>query len=175
MSSPEKTLHGPAGLARALAIAGSAHSQQLDSIGAPYMGHINRVMAYAESFRVLLDPTLDRYTVASAAALHDVVEDANVTLENLAEAGLDLVVVAAVERLTHRRHAPRAQYLSHLAADPVARMVKLGDTWDNADPVRLSQISDPARRERLQRKYQDAFVLLHGVSLPGAASRFAQR
>lgn len=166
------SLHGPHSVAFALSVASFAHAGQVDALGAPYLGHVNRVMAYAESFRALLDPAADRFAVASVAALHDVVEDSDVTLGDLRRAGLSLSVVDSVSLLTHRPHVPRQEYLEGLLSDPLARLVKLGDTWDNADPVRLAQVPDPGRRARLERKYRDAFVLLGGVDLPGSSPRF---
>lgn len=175
MSVPSGVLSGPHALAFAVGVAGRVHARQLDAVGAPYMGHVNRVMAYAELFRGLLDLHLDRFSVAVVAALHDVVEDSDMTLGQLAASGLASDLVSSLDLLTHRRNAPRREYLAAIVADPLARVVKLADTWDNADPRRLSQVGDPVRRSRLEGKYRDAFAVLQGVPLPGSAPRFFSR
>ena len=157
-------LSGVVLLASSLRVASHAHSGQLDALGAPYMGHVNRVMAYAEGFRARHFPQLDRFSVAAAAALHDVVEDSPITLEVLRAEGFPDGVLDAVRLLTHEAHVPRVEYLSSIAQVPLALVVKLGDTWDNADPVRLGRVAsvDAARGVRLVAKYESAWRLLDG-------------
>jgi (p)ppGpp synthase/HD superfamily hydrolase len=101
----------------------------------------------------------DRYDVEAVAWLHDVLEDTQVTFAELRIAGLNQSVCQAVALLTHRGE-PRAEYLSRIAANPLARLVKIADTLDNTDPVRRAAIPDAARRERLGRKYDGQLQLL---------------
>ena len=78
-------------LERAIALAARAHEGQTDKAGAPYILH---------PLRVLLAQTTD--PARMVAALHDVVEDCGITLDDLrAEGSAEEVVqgVAAVTRL----------------------------------------------------------------------------
>lgn len=165
-------LPGPLIAQRALQIASAAHAGQRDATGAPYFGHVNRVTAYAEMFRIQAAPTLDRFDVAATAILHDVLEDSTVTGSMLAEQGIPERVVVAVSALTHTPHEPRATYLDRVRRDPLALVVKWADTWDNADPHRLARVTDPERRARLAAKYANAFRVLEGPALTGAAPRW---
>ena len=116
----------------ALAIATAAHAAHVDKAGQPYLGHPVRVAAGAVE---LAEPVgLDLDVVEAVALLHDVVEDSDVTLDDLAAAGLPPAVVGPVGLLTRAKDAPRGPYLEAIASDPVALVVKLADTLDNTDP-----------------------------------------
>lgn len=159
---PTTELHGVHLLAAATALAGDVHAHQRDALGAPYLGHVNRVAAYAEGFRVRYAPELDRFAVAATAALHDVLEDSDLTAEDLHARGFPADVIEAVTLLTHVPHTPRREYLEAIAAVALARIVKLADTWDNVDPVRLRAVAvnDPERARRLTGKYAEALEIL---------------
>ena len=60
-------------LARAFAIATRAHHAQTDKAGAPYLGHPVRVSA-----------AVDELDAKVVGLLHDVVEDSEITLDDLA-------------------------------------------------------------------------------------------
>jgi (p)ppGpp synthase/HD superfamily hydrolase len=77
----------------------------------------------------------------AAAALHDVVEDTNTTLVDLREEGFPEEVLAAVALLTHdKRKVPYRKYVERIAANPVARKVKLADLEDNLNVLRLRKL-----------------------------------
>jgi (p)ppGpp synthase/HD superfamily hydrolase len=152
-------LEGPHMTSRARLIASLAHHGQTDAIGAPYWGHLARVASYAETIRGRMTVPMDRYDVEAAAWLHDVLEDTPVTFDELRIAGMNPSVCQAVALLTHRGQ-PRTEYLSRIAAHPLARLVKIADTLDNTDPVRRASIPDAARRDRLGRKYDGQLQLL---------------
>jgi (p)ppGpp synthase/HD superfamily hydrolase len=66
-----------------------------------------------------------------AAVLHDVVEDTDVELRDLVEAGFRDDVVAAVDSLTHRPQESYDDYIERLALNDVARRVKIIDLREN--------------------------------------------
>lgn len=138
----------PAQVPLARSIAEKAHAGQLDKIGEPYVGHPQHV---AEA---LTDP-IEQAT----AWLHDVIEDCGVTAEDLLEQGVDPDVVAAVEVLTRRPDVPFDRYYARIAADPIARPVKLADIADNLQPWRTARL-DPGTRQRLEEKYASALLAL---------------
>jgi (p)ppGpp synthase/HD superfamily hydrolase len=105
---------------KALQIAAKAHEGQRDKEGLPYILHPLRVMA-----------TVTGEDAQIVAVLHDVIEDTAVTADDLRAAGFSPAVVAAVERVTHRKGQPYADYVVGCKSDDVARRVKLADLTDN--------------------------------------------
>lgn len=132
----------------ALDLARRAHEGQLDKAGRPYIEHPARVMARLEG-------PYERM----AAALHDVLEDTDVTAADLRAAGCPEPVIAAVDALTKRPGEPLEESMRRAAADPIARRVKLADIADNADPARLALLA-PETAARLRRKYTESARLL---------------
>jgi (p)ppGpp synthase/HD superfamily hydrolase len=110
----------------AIALATEAHRGQTRPDGTAYILHPLRVMLS------LLDE-LDQV----AAALHDVVEDTAITLDDLRERGYDAEVVEAVDRLTRREGESYEDFVERVAPHPRARRIKLADLADNMDVRRL--------------------------------------
>ena len=137
---------------RAEAIARAVHRGQVDKAGRPYAEHPARVAARLAG---------DDVTV-SVAWLHDVVEDTEMSLLELAEE-FPVEVVRAVDAMTRRAGESPERYYARVRADPLALRVKLADVADNSDPARLAGL-DTEVRERLTRKYEHArLVLMEGV------------
>jgi hypothetical protein len=105
---------------KALQIAARAHEGQRDKEGLPYILHPLRVLAAVAGEAAQI-----------VAVLHDVVEDTAVTADDLRAAGFAPAVVAAVERVTHRKGEPYADYVVGCKGDDIARRVKLADLADN--------------------------------------------
>lgn len=120
-------------LERAVAIAAAAHAGQVDKAGQPYILH---------PLRVMLRVTSEQERIA--AVLHDVVEDSEVSLQDLQGEGFQPDVIAAIEALTKRPGESRLQAAARAAADPIARQVKLADNAENMD---LSRIANPTARD----------------------------
>jgi GTP diphosphokinase / guanosine-3',5'-bis(diphosphate) 3'-diphosphatase len=137
-------------LERAISIA-TAHAGQKDKAGEPYILHPLKVM-------LRLNTEMER----CAAVLHDVVEDCNVTLEQLRDEGFDELVIQAVDALTKRSGETRIQAAFRATQVPIARAVKLADNTENMD---LSRISSPTERdfERLE-EYKAVRALLLGTN-----------
>lgn len=132
-------------------VASRAHAGQTDKAGRPYLDHARRVAA-----RVQTDTSAP--DAVAAAWLHDVVEDTAITLNRLRQLGFCDTVVEAVDALT-RRPGEGDEYYRRVAANDVARVVKLADLWDNTHPDRV-RLLDAADAERLRRKYEHAAKLL---------------
>ena len=130
-------------LERAIEISAHAHAGQIDKAGEPYILHPLRVMMGV--------PTRDEQIVA---VLHDIVEDTEITPEDLRAEGFSDRVVEAVVTLTKVKGQTYEQFIAGLAHHQLARVVKLADLKDNSD---ISRIPDPTDRdlERLE-KYRRA-------------------
>jgi (p)ppGpp synthase/HD superfamily hydrolase len=67
----------------------------------------------------------------ATAVLHDVVEDTEITLDNLRDAGYRPEIVDAIDALTHRSRDSYEKYIERVARNPVARRVKIVDLEEN--------------------------------------------
>ncbi len=94
-----------------------------------------------------------------AALLHDVIEDQPVDRQTLLSLGVPERVVELVELLTRRPNVSEEDYYARIGRDPTARMIKLADIADNADPRRLRRL-DADERARLMKKYANGRHLL---------------
>jgi (p)ppGpp synthase/HD superfamily hydrolase len=132
----------PFNVAAAITLAQRAHDGQLDKAGRPYIQHPLRVMrrVSGESGQM-------------AAVLHDVVEDTEVSLQDLRDAGCPEDVVVAVDALTKRPGETLEASLARVVANPLARVVKLADIADNTDPERTVLLPNDVRA-RLAEKYR---------------------
>lgn len=128
-------------------LACEVHRGQVDLAGAPYILHPLRVMCQMRTEAEQL-----------AAVLHDVVEDTEVTLEELALRGCPEDVLLAVAVLTHQPGESYTEYLERVVRCPLARRVKLKDLEDNMNLERLPEW----HQKDLERfaKYQRAWVRL---------------
>jgi (p)ppGpp synthase/HD superfamily hydrolase len=135
----------------AIQLARRAHEGQLDKAGRPYIAHPLRVMGHVKSEH-------ERMT----AVLHDVVEDTDVTLDDLAAAGCPPEVLAAVEAISKQPDEPQVDYLDRVLANPLALAVKRADIADNMSAERLGLLDQPTR-ERLRAKYEQALRQLDGA------------
>ncbi len=135
---------------RAINIAYKAHEGQLDRSGIPYIFH---PMHIAEQM------TTEETCIV--AILHDVVEDTDVTLDELKEAGFSENVINAINMLTHRDEVPYLDYVRALKDDPIASVVKLADLNHNSDRTRLTVITKKDEQRFI--KYQKAKEILQGI------------
>jgi len=106
----------------AIAHAARAHRGQVDKGGQPYILHVLRVM---------LRQTEE--TARIVAVLHDVLEDTPETLDGLSAAGYSEQICAALDCLTRREGEPYEEMIERVAANRLARQVKLADLADNLD------------------------------------------
>lgn len=90
--------------------------------------------------------------------LHDVVEDTDVTLDDIRIMGFDDEVVVAIGRMTHDPNVPYMEYVSRIKKNPISKVVKLADLYHNSDITRLNEVT--ARDEERLKKYAEAIRLL---------------
>jgi (p)ppGpp synthase/HD superfamily hydrolase len=130
----------------ALDLATSAHAGQVDKAGRPYIEHPRTVAALV---------AVHGEAAEMAALLHDVVEDTDVTLDDLRAAGYPDEVVSAVDSVTRRAGEAYIDMVCRAAADPIGRLVKLADNANNSDEARLAKLP-PEQARRLREKYAQA-------------------
>lgn len=129
-------------LEHAIAIAAGAHAGQVDKGGSPYILHALRVM--------LKVSTLEERIVA---VLHDVVEDCDISLEELREEGFSETVLSAIASVTRVDGETYEDFIARAAQNPIGRVVKLADLEENSDISRIAQPSwdDLERVEKYRR------------------------
>lgn len=132
---------------RALKLCFESHKEQVDKTGLPYVFH---------PFH--LAEQMDDEISTVCALLHDVVEDTDLTLADLAEMGFPTEVTEVLALLTHDPAVPYMDYVKEISTNPVATKVKIADLTHNSDLTRLDTVDDYAR-ERNQ-KYMEALRLL---------------
>jgi (p)ppGpp synthase/HD superfamily hydrolase len=133
---------------KAMSIATKAHEGQKDKAGAPYLLHVLRVMMRLEK--------MDKKIVA---LLHDVVEDSEITIEDLANEGFPKKILRAVELLTKTENKPYKDYIQAIKKNELAKAVKLADLKDNMNISRLNALTE---NDKLRiRKYKAAYKLLN--------------
>lgn len=133
---------------KAIRIMFAAHKEQLDKSGLPYVFHPWHV---AEQ--------MTDEASCTAALLHDVIEDTEVTAECLLSEGISPEVVEAVKLLTHPRGMDYFDYVRRLKANPIARAVKLADLRHNSDPTRTIPNATEHDKQRHE-KYAKAIAIL---------------
>ena len=98
---------------KAINIAYNAHMGQNDKFGIPYIFH---PMHLAES--------METEEECIVAILHDIVEDTDVTFENL-EKEFSSNVIEALKLLTHDKAVPYEEYILRIKENPIAKKSKI--------------------------------------------------
>lgn len=131
----------------ALAIAKKAHAGQVDKAGIDYIQHPLYVASQVKTEQE-----------KAVALLHDVIEDSDVTVDDLLVSGLSNEVVTAVQILTKKKGQNYQEYLEKVKSNNLARVVKLADLKHNSDLSRLKSVTD-TDYERVK-KYKNAINYL---------------
>ena len=131
----------------AMKLACEAHRGQRDKTGLPYILH---PFAVAEQ--------LETEDAVCAALLHDVMEDTDITAEQIRAVGMTEEVMEALLLLTHDPREPYMDYVSRIATNDLARRVKIADLRHKSDLGRLDVVTE--RDLARARKYARALELL---------------
>lgn len=135
---------------KALKLAYAAHQGQTDQSGIPYIFHPYH----------LAELMPDEITICTAL-LHDVVEDTDITIEDL-EKDFPKEVTEALSLLTRKKGTDYLEYIYSIRENHVARVVKLADVIHNLDETRIAcckDISDEKLKYRRE-KYKKARMIL---------------
>ena len=134
-------------LERATKLAEQYHKGQFDKGGQPYIEHPLRVMEGVE--------TIEEKVLA---VLHDVLEDCEVSREQLIKDGIPEEIVAKLEILCKIKNEGYFDYIDRIKTDKSTINVKLSDLKDNMNLNRLNSITE-ADRKRIE-KYRKAESIL---------------
>lgn len=93
--------------------------------------------------------------------MHGLLEDTDLTADDLLLAGAPATVVEAVVALTRAQGEDYDEFCRRAASNAIARAVKLADIADNADEGRL-QLLDLELADRLREKYRRAHQIVMG-------------
>jgi (p)ppGpp synthase/HD superfamily hydrolase len=137
----------------ALNFAFQRHRGQVDIHGLVYELHVLRVIAGLSRMGI------NRPEALAAAALHDVLEDCPVTLEEIVDR-FGPEVGRLVLLLTHKKDETYKAYIERVDTDRLARAIKLADLEDNS----LSWRQVPNGRK--QGLYASAIVRLQSGEWP---------
>ena len=96
------------------------------------------------------------------AVLHDVVEDSEWTLAQLATEGFPSTVITALDCLTRRSQESYEEFIDRVLTNPLATQVKRYDLEDNMALTRLAVLTDKdlERLQRYHRAYQKILAAL---------------
>ena len=134
-------------LNNAIKLAEKYHEGQVDKGGEPYIGHPLRVMEGVETSEEKV-----------LAVLHDVLEDCDVSAEQLIKEGIPKILVDKLKILRKGKDEDYFHYINRITNDKETINVKLSDLRDNMDLKRLKQITEKDI-ERLE-KYKKAKEIL---------------
>ena len=130
-------------LNKAIEIANRAHMGQVDKAGAPYILHPLRVMM-----------TRDNEIERICAVLHDVIEDSDVTFDDLREEGFSEQIIEVLNCITKRAGESYDNFIDRILGNETACRVKLADLCDN---MNISRIKNPTEKDKERiKKYRDA-------------------
>ena len=107
------------------------HKDQVDKAGMPYVLHPLHV---AENMKDEVSTTV--------ALLHDIVEDTDITFEQLSNLGFSQDVINALKCLTHESDVEYFDYIKEIAKNHVATLVKIADLEHNSDLSRLDRVTE---------------------------------
>lgn len=114
---------------KAMIIAYNAHKNQFDKAGVPYIYH-----------PIHLAEQMDTEKECIVALLHDVVEDTDITLDDL-EKEFPKELIEVLKLLTHDKSVDYMEYIKEIKKNDIAKKVKIADLIHNSDETRLEEIT----------------------------------
>lgn len=134
---------------KAIKLAYQAHDGQVDKAGMPYILH-----------PIHLAEQMDDEISTCVAILHDVVEDTDITFEDLEKEFPESVLVP-LRYLTHKKGVPYMEYVERILENDVAVKVKLADIDHNMDQSRFCGMDvDEKTMAYFRNKYTKAKAVL---------------
>ena len=122
--------------------------EKVDKGGLPYFNHLLKVYGGVSSYEEKI-----------IALLHDVVEDTNITYDDLKEFGYDNNIIDSLKILTKNKGEYYPDYIERIinSNNKLALNVKLSDLKHNMD---ITRIKNPTVNdyERISKRYEPAYL-----------------
>ena len=153
-------------LEQAIALATEKHSGQTDKAGMPYILHPLRVMMSVQREHYEQNQPRKYLNMCIAAVLHDVVEDTDISLEEISMMGFDREVTYILSLLTKGKSEPYSDYIQRIkeSRNVCAIIIKRADLKDNMEKSRLLKPLSEEDQKRLD-KYSAADEELYDAFL----------
>lgn len=131
----------------AIKLASINHFGQKDKSNKPYILHLLYVMNKIDDLKCKI-----------VGVFYDILEDTDITRNDLLNYGFSEDIVIAVEVLTKSKNQKYMEYIENIKCNDIARRVKLIDLKHNMDLTRLYEISDKDLKRTV--KYLEAYKKL---------------
>jgi len=134
-------------LEKAIELALKYHKGQIkNGTGEEFILHVLRVM--------LKTDTEDEKI---SAALHDIIEKTNCTLEDLKQQGFSNKIINTVDALSKRKGEDYSDYIKRVKKDTIAIKVKIADLEDNMDIKNIKELTqvDIEKMNRRKKYYKE--------------------
>jgi len=136
---------------KSLEIALKAYAGQKDKAGKTYILHPLRIMSKMDSEEEM-----------SVALLHDVIEDSDITKDDLIKEGIPIHVAEAVNALTKGTNETYEAFIERIKDNKLASKIKKYDIEDNINILRLKSVSETDLKRIA--KYHNAWHILNDNS-----------
>jgi (p)ppGpp synthase/HD superfamily hydrolase len=141
-------------------LATTAHNGRFDKAGKPEILHPLQVMFLGAGVPLYAIPDgFNQEELMSGCALHDVVEDTQVTLQHIRDT-FGNKIADTLDALSRRKQEPYKAFIYRLKPHPLARIIKRLDLQHNLS--RAHSIPDVSEREKLVRRWESALTELEG-------------
>ena len=107
------------------------HKGQTDKAGKPYIQHPLRLMEAVNSTNEKI-----------VAVLHDIVEDTDISFEDLRDEGFSQTIIEALRCVTKLDGENYEDFIERISHNRLAITVKLADLEDNMDLSRLPKVTE---------------------------------
>lgn len=138
------------GLDRAIALASEKFVGVYDKSGEPYILHCLQVMNNVKKYNDV--------ELQIAAVLHDIVEDTDITFDNLEELGYSPRVIKIIKHVTREDDISYDDEIARICNDQDSIRVKMADLEHNISILRLKGIRQKDL-ERIQKYHRAYFIL----------------
>ena len=132
---------------KAMKLAFEKHNKMVDKAGIPYIIH-----------PILVAEKMDDEDSTVVALLHDVVEDTDLSIEDIKRMGFNEKITDALKVLSHDDNVEYLEYIKQVAKNDIAKKVKIADIKHNSDLTRLR--NNPELIEKFSQKYPPALEIL---------------
>ena len=152
---------------KALKLITEVHKNQVDKAGVAYILHPFIVAESAINFCHKFSTDIEKVDksqiledIIVSALLHDVVEDSNITFDDLEKQGFNSNVIKALRCLTHNKNEDYDDYIHRMIDNAIAIVVKMADLRHNMCIDRMDKTIFDKRFLTKQNTYNRAYGIL---------------